>query len=42
MGRQKVELARLFTSYVLDLCLCVVDTVWITGESTGFWGLLLD
>jgi hypothetical protein len=32
MGRQKVELARLFTSYGLDLCLCDVDTVWIRGR----------
>lgn len=26
-----MELARVFTSFGLDLCLCDVDTVWITG-----------
>ena len=35
MGRQKVELARAFLGFGLDLCLCDVDTVWISGE--GLW-----
>ena len=28
---QQVDLARTFTGYGLDLCLCDVDTVWIIG-----------
>lgn len=36
MGRQKVELARTFTSYGLDLCLCDVDTVWINDPTDYF------
>lgn len=28
----QVDLARTFTGYDLDLCLCDVDTVWINGE----------
>jgi hypothetical protein len=32
MGRQKVDLAAMFTSFGLDLCLCDVDTVWINGK----------
>ena len=37
MGRQKVDLAKAFASYGLDLCLCDVDTVWINGAA-GFRG----
>lgn len=31
MGRQKVELAKTFSSYGLDVCLCDADTLWIKG-----------
>eukprot|EP00887_Chlorella_sp_A99_P003129 scaffold9.g3129.t1 len=34
MGRQKVDLARTFSQYGLDLCLCDVDTVWINADRT--------
>ncbi|KAI3429380.1 hypothetical protein D9Q98_005475 [Chlorella vulgaris] len=36
MGRQKVDLARTFTGYGLDLCLCDVDTVWINDPTEYF------
>jgi hypothetical protein len=36
MGRQKVDLARTFTGYDLDLCLCDVDTVWINDPTDYF------
>lgn len=36
MGRQKVDLARTFTDFGLDLCLCDVDTVWINDPTEYF------
>lgn len=36
MGRQKVDLARTFNEYGLDLCLCDVDTVWINDPTEYF------
>lgn len=33
LSHVQVDLARTFTGYDLDLCLCDVDTVWINGES---------
>jgi hypothetical protein len=36
MGRQKVDLARTFTDFGLDLCLCDVDTVWINDPTKYF------
>lgn len=34
----QVDLARTFTGFGLNLCLCDVDTVWINGE----WGTRLQ
>lgn len=32
----QVDLARTFTDFGLDLCLCDVDTVWINGKWAGW------